>query len=122
MTGLLMAVLLIGTVLLVSICAPPVHAVPPVPTAAYFFEQASEPNIREDFTLVFPAISDTFLQDTEGGRGVQSDDLKDQARLWIVEKSVQILREHGKSDKEIRSIIMSDFCIDEGTLDKVLKS
>lgn len=34
--------------------------------------------------------------------------------------SVQILREHGKSDEEIRSMMLNDFHIEEKTLDEIL--
>lgn len=43
-------------------------------------------------------------------------------RRGIVEKSVQILRERGKSDEEIRSIILNDFRIEEKVLDEILSA
>ena len=39
---------------------------------------------------------------------MQHDTIRDQMRRSIVEKSVQILRGHGKSDEEIRSMILND--------------
>lgn len=53
---------------------------------------------------------------------MQSDNIKGQARQRIVEKSVQILRRYGKSNKEIRSMILHDFHIEEKALDKILNA
>lgn len=53
---------------------------------------------------------------------MQQDMIKDQMRQGIVEKSVQILRNHGKSDEEIRSMILNDFRIEEKVLDEILSA
>lgn len=50
----------------------------------------------------------------------RSGSIRDQARRGIVEKSVQILREHGKSDEVIRSMMRRDFHIGEAELDEIL--
>lgn len=53
---------------------------------------------------------------------MQHDTIRDQMRRSIVEKSVQILRRHGKSDEEIRSMILNDFCIEEKVLDEIFSA
>ena len=53
---------------------------------------------------------------------MQHDTIRDQMRRGIVEKSVQILRGHGKSDEEIRSMILNDFRIEEKVLDEILNA
>ena len=50
---------------------------------------------------------------------MQSETIRDQMRQGVVEKSVQILRRHGKSEEEIRSMMLRDFQIDEKTLDEI---
>lgn len=37
------------------------------------------------------------------------EDLRDVLREGIVEKSIQILRNHGKSDREIKEMMLKDF-------------
>lgn len=51
-----------------------------------------------------------------------NDSIRNVCRIGIVEKSIQILRAHGKSDVEIRSMMLKDFSIGEETLDKLLKA
>lgn len=52
---------------------------------------------------------------------MEPDKIRDQMRRGVVEKSIEILRRHGKSDKEIRAMISSDFRIDEESLSELLK-
>lgn len=49
-----------------------------------------------------------------------SETARGQMRRGIVEKSIQILRRHGKSSGEIRSIILRDFQINEEALNELL--
>ena len=58
----------------------------------------------------------------QGEHGMPRDTTRDQMRRGIVEKSVQILRSHGKSDEEIRSMILNDFHIEEKVLDEILNA
>lgn len=53
----------------------------------------------------------------EGGRCMGAG----QMRRKIVERSVQILREHGKSDGEIRVMMLKDFRISESALDEIME-
>lgn len=76
------------------------------------------PHIRE--RLALPGVLGAF-PDTEGGCSMGSDAWRDYARWRIVERSVQILREHGKRDEEIRSMLLSDFHIGEDALNALLK-
>lgn len=50
------------------------------------------------------------------------DSMRNVLRAGIVEKSIQILRSHGKSDAEIREMMLKDFSISERYLDELLKS
>lgn len=59
------------------------------------------------------------MYDCGAGR---SGPIRDQARRGIVERSVQILREHGKSDEKIRSMMLRDFRIEEAELDEILNA
>lgn len=79
----------------------------------------------KDFNLIFPIIQNSFFSNTENKQGeleMQHDTIRDQMRRGIVEKSVQILRGHGKSDEEIRSLILNDFAIEEKVLDEILSA
>lgn len=58
--------------------------------------------------------------DTGGDYEMRPDTIKDRMRREIVEKSIEILRGHGKRDEEIRSMLLHDFHIDEETLDELL--
>lgn len=53
---------------------------------------------------------------------MERTNLRDTLREGIVEKSIQILREHGKSDKEIKKMILKDFSISENSVDKILSA
>lgn len=77
------------------------------------------PHIREGLAL--PGVLGTF-PDTEGGCSMGSDAWRDYARWRIVERSVQILREHGKRDEEIRSMLLSDFHIGRGCAECAIKA
>lgn len=50
------------------------------------------------------------------------DNLKNILREAVVEKSTQILRNHGKSDSEIKEMMLKDFAITEKTLDQIMKA
>lgn len=123
MIALLMTVSLIGTVILIGICSPLASTTPAIPPVTYSFEEAAEPNIRDVFTFDSQISQDTFFANNiEGGYEMQSDAVRDQMRRVIVEKSVQILREHGQSDEEIREILLKDFRIDQDTLAEIMKT
>lgn len=53
---------------------------------------------------------------------MEHNNLKDVLREGIVEKSVQILRAHGKDDTEIKATILKDFSISEKSLDRILSN
>ena len=48
--------------------------------------------------------------------------LKNILREGVVEKSIQILRDHGKSDNEIKEMMLKDFAITEKNLDQIMKA
>lgn len=48
--------------------------------------------------------------------------LKSILREGVVEKSIQILRSHGKSDNEIKEMMLKDFAITEKSLDRIMKA
>lgn len=50
------------------------------------------------------------------------DNLKGIFREGIVRKSVQILRNHKKSDSEIKEMMLKDFAINEKKLDRIMKA
>ena len=52
---------------------------------------------------------------------MQGNTIRDTLREEIVCKSIQILRSHGKSEKEIREMMLKNFSIEEKTLDSLLK-
>ena len=125
MISLIITASLIGSVILIGVCAPLVPAAPPAPPTPLVFEQESPSHTIEDFTLIFPTIQGSFFSNTEREQGeyeMQHDTIRDQIRRDIVEKSVQILRSHGKSDEEIRSMILNDFHIEEKVLDEILNA
>lgn len=125
MNVLIMTVSLIGSVILIGVCAPLAPTTPPAPPTPYVFEQEAPPHTIEEFNLIFPTIQDSFFSNTESEQGdheMQHDSIRDQMRQGIVEKSVQILRSHGKSDEEIRSMILNDFRIEENVLDEILNA
>lgn len=125
MIALIMAASLIGLVILIGVCAPPAPAAPPAPPAPYGFVREAPPRAIQEFNPIFPTIQGSFFSNTEGAqgeRGMRHDAIRDQMRRGIVEKSVQILRGHGKSDEEIRSMILNDFPIEEKVLDEILRA
>ena len=50
------------------------------------------------------------------------DNLKNILREGIVEKSIQILRNHGKDDNEIKEMMLKDFAITEEKSDQIMKT
>lgn len=123
MIALIMTASLIGSLILIGVCAPLAPAAPPA--APPVFEQEAPPRTGEEFHLMFPAIQGSFFSSTEGEQGeygMRHDTIRDQMRRGIVEKSVQILRSHGKSDEEIRSMMLDDFRIEEKVLDELLRA
>ncbi len=50
----------------------------------------------------------------------KSESMRDILRSSVVEKSITILRNHGKSDNEIREMMLKDFSIEKEKLDKLL--
>lgn len=125
MIALIMTASLIGSVILIGLCTPLAPATPPAPLTPYAFEQEAPPRTIEEFNFIFPTIQDSFFSNTESEQGeheMQHDTIRDQMRRGIVEKSVQILRGHGKSDEEIRSMILNDFRIEEKVLDEILNA
>ena len=48
--------------------------------------------------------------------------VKDMFRREIVGKSIQILRSHGKTDEEIKEMMLNDFSISEAVLDELLNA
>lgn len=50
------------------------------------------------------------------------DNLKNTLREGVVEKSIQILRNYGKSDNEIKEMMLKDFAIAEKNLDQLMKT
>lgn len=50
------------------------------------------------------------------------DALKDEARLRIVERSAEILREHGERGEELYLILLDKFHIDEETLRAIVRA
>lgn len=122
MIALIMTASLIGSVILIGVCAPLTPATPSAPLTPYVFEQEAPPRTIEEF---FPTIQNSFFSNTESEQGeheMQHDTIRDQMRRGIVEKSVQILRGHGKSNEEIRSMILNDFRIEEKVLDEILNA
>lgn len=52
---------------------------------------------------------------------MQESAVKDTFRGEIVGKSIQILRSHGKSNTEIREMMVKDFSISEKELNRMLQ-
>lgn len=48
--------------------------------------------------------------------------VKDMFRREIVSKSIQIFRSHGKTDDEIKEMLLNDFSISETALDELLNT
>lgn len=51
---------------------------------------------------------------------MDNNSIKNMLREEIVGKSIQILRNHKRSDKEIREILLKDFSISKDALDRLL--
>lgn len=62
MIMLMISPTLIGTVVLIGICAQFVSSAPPVPPTLYSFEQSAGPAIREDVIFDLSIIQGGFLQ------------------------------------------------------------
>lgn len=125
MIALIMTASLIGSVILTGVCAPLAPAAPPASPTPYVFAQEAPLHTSEDLSFIFPTIQGNFFLNAEraqGEHGMQRDTIRDQMRRGIVEKSVQILRSHGKSDDEIRSMILNDFRIEEKVHDEILST
>ena len=65
MIALIMTASLIGSVILIGVCAPLAPTTPPAPPTPYVFEQEDPPHIIEEFNLIFPTIQDSFFSNTE---------------------------------------------------------
>ena len=56
----------------------------------------------------------------EGGLDRRAEAVRDQMRRRVVEKSIGILRRHGRSGEEIRALLERDFRMDGETWDELL--
>ena len=52
---------------------------------------------------------------------MKHNNLKNMLREGVVKKSIQILRNRGKSDSEIKEMMLKDFAITEKNLDQIMK-
>lgn len=98
---------LIESVILVGICLP--------------FSQITQTTIpppnTADITL---SSADTQYKTEE--LYMPEGTVKDMFRREIVGKSIQILRSHGKTDEEIKEMMLNDFSISEAVLDELLNT
>lgn len=53
---------------------------------------------------------------------MQHDTIKNNLREGVVERSIEILRHNGVSEKEIKKKMMESFSLDEETLDRLLSN
>lgn len=53
---------------------------------------------------------------------MKHNNLKNMLREGVVKKSIQILRNRGKSDSEIKEMMLKDFAITEKNLDQIMKA
>lgn len=97
---------LIGTVILIGLCM-------------ILSETLKKPMTQNtaDITLYFIEAQ----YETEGFY-MQSGTVRDMLREEIVGKSIQILRSHGKSEEEIKEMMLKDFLISETALDEILNA
>lgn len=102
---------LVGSVILIGICGPLAggfSALPPRfnPTAAPYHIRVQLPDL--------PA-------DRYGGFDFgDAGEIHNEARQWILEESIRVLRNQGKSDEEIREILLRSFSVSEEDLDQLL--
>lgn len=114
----IMLLSLVGTVILIGVCSPlSADVLPPSPAV-----EPDPPLYAVEDQL--PSIAtnwDSFFTNLEVNSDMQSETIKDAMRQGIVEKSIQILRAHGKSEEEIQEMMLKDFAIKAETLDELLK-
>lgn len=76
MIALIMTASLIGSVILIGVCAPLAPTAPPAPPTPYVFGQEAPVGTLEGFNLIFPTIQGSFFSNTEreqGEHGMQYD-------------------------------------------------
>jgi len=70
-----------------------------------------------------PAIVEQTAVDVgEEYNNMQHDTIKNNLREGVVERSIEILRHNGVSEKEIKKKMMESFSLDEETLDRLLSN
>lgn len=106
MIRLVMTCSLIGTVALIGICT--------------FLSDPSKVAITQNTMDMTPYFAETQHETEE--LFMQSETIRDMMREEIVGKSIQILRSHGKSDEEIKEMMLKDFSISETALDEILNT
>lgn len=106
MIRLIMAFSLMGTVVLIGVCS-------------FSFETAK--TIMTQNTTELGTLSVEARYETEDLH-MQGETVRDMFRGEIIGKSIQILRSHGKSDEEIKEMMLNDFSINETSLDNLLSA
>lgn len=107
MIRLLMVFSLIGTITMIAICAPLSK------TAKTAIPQSNVGIMRFNIGKGLDEMGDFYTQDNTVKNGL---------RRKIIEKSISILRSHGKSDEEIKEMMLQDFSISETTLIELLNA
>ena len=76
--------------------------------------------IPQNTADIAPTFADTRYKTEE--LYMPEGTVRDMLRREIVGKSIQILRSHGKSDDEIKEMMLNDFSISEAVLDELLNA
>lgn len=97
---------LIGAVILIGICLP--------------FSKIAQTTIPPNTADITLSSADTQHKTEE--LYMPEETVKDMFRSEIVSKSIQILRSHGKTDEEIKEMLLNDFSISETALDELLNT
>lgn len=118
MVLLIMLFSLIGTVILIFTCGlfPTITITPEPPKTEITSPFVIEENIEE-----YNVATDIPKLFEEDNQDMKNEDLTDVFREGIVSKSIGILRSHGKSDDEIKAMMIKDFSLDEEMIDRLLR-
>lgn len=104
----------LAAVSVIMACILSAPAASPVSPAAYFCEEAAGPGSG------LPLEREGPFTTAEGGHEMKPDPIREQMRLGIVEKSIEVLRRHGKSEDEIRAMMRNCFHIGEKALQELM--
>lgn len=89
-------------------------------------EKTSFGSLHDAKESVKKSINGLFSGDNEASRdmninGEQIDDLISEGKEYIIIESARVLKQHGKSDEEVKKLLSEKFSMSEDEVDKILK-